>query len=85
MTCGQPWVVNSLEQPTITKIGIVVVALGFLFNLGMTILKGRKTAINMVMMTGLIGLAVFFLFAFYNPTNLALDKYLLVVCCSFMG
>jgi nitric oxide reductase subunit B len=64
-----------LEQPTITKIGIVVVALGFLFNLGMTILKGRKTAVNMVLMTGLIGLAVFFLFSFYNPTNLALDKY----------
>ena len=64
-----------LEQPTITKLGIVVVALGFLFNLGMTMLKGRKTAINMVMLTGLIGLAVFFLFAFYNPTNLALDKY----------
>jgi nitric oxide reductase subunit B len=64
-----------LEQPTLTKVGIVVVCLGFLFNLGMTILKGRKTAINMVMMTGLIGLAVFFLFSFYNPTNLALDKY----------
>jgi nitric oxide reductase subunit B len=64
-----------LEQPTVTKLGIVVVCLGFLFNLGMTILKGRKTAINMVMMTGLIGLAVFFLFSFYNPTNLALDKY----------
>ena len=64
-----------LEQPTITKLGIVVVALGFLFNLGMTVLKGRKTAINMVLMTGLVGLAVFFLFAFYNPTNLALDKY----------
>ena len=64
-----------LEQPTITKIGIVVVCLGFLFNLGMTMLKGRKTAINMVMFTGLVGLAVFFLFAFYNPTNLALDKY----------
>lgn len=64
-----------LEQPTITKLGIVVVALGFLFNLGMTVLKGRKTAINMVLMTGLIGLAVFFLFSFYNPTNLALDKY----------
>lgn len=64
-----------LEQPTITKIGIVVVALGFLFNLGMTVLKGKKTAINMVLMTGLIGLAVFFLFSFYNPTNLALDKY----------
>jgi len=64
-----------LEQPTITKIGIVIVALGFLFNIGMTILKGRKTAINMVLITGLIGLAVFFLFSFYNPTNLALDKY----------
>ncbi|WP_286266866.1 cbb3-type cytochrome c oxidase subunit I [Thalassotalea atypica] len=64
-----------LEQPTITKIGIVVVCLGFLFNLGMTILKGRKTVINLVLLTGLVGLAVFFLFAFYNPTNLALDKY----------
>jgi len=64
-----------LEQPTITKLGIVVVALGFLFNLGMTILKGRKTAINMVLLTGLVGLAVMFLFSFYNPSNLALDKY----------
>ena len=64
-----------LEQPTITKIGIVVVALGFLYNVGMTLLKGRKTAISMVMMTGLIGLAVFFLFSFYNPENLARDKY----------
>ncbi len=64
-----------LEMPTLTKIGIVIVCLGFLFNLGMTILKGRKTAINMVLITGLIGLAVFFLFSFYNPINLALDKY----------
>ncbi|MBU3057863.1 cbb3-type cytochrome c oxidase subunit I [Pseudomonas indica] len=64
-----------LEQPTITKAGIVVVALGFLYNIGMTLLKGRKTAISMVMMTGLIGLAVFFLFSFYNPENLARDKY----------
>mgnify|MGYP000506826923 FL=1 len=64
-----------LEQPTITKIGIVIVALGFLFNLGMTVLKGRKTVVNMVLLTGLVGLAVFFLFSFYNPSNLALDKY----------
>ncbi len=64
-----------LEQPTITKIGIVIVCLGFVFNLGMTILKGRKTVINVVLITGLIGLAVFFLFSFYNPVNLALDKY----------
>ncbi|MGD8588001.1 MAG: cbb3-type cytochrome c oxidase subunit I [Chromatiales bacterium] len=64
-----------LEQPTITKIGIVVVALAFLFNIGMTILKGRKTVVNLVLLLGLTGLAVFFLFAFYNPINLVLDKY----------
>lgn len=64
-----------LEQPTITKVGIVVVALGFLYNIGMTMLKGRKTVINMVMLTGLVGLAVMFLFSFYNPENLVLDKY----------
>lgn len=64
-----------LEQPTITKIGIVVVVLGFLFNIGMTILKGRKTSINLVLLIGLVGLAVFFLFSFYNPENLVLDKF----------
>ncbi len=64
-----------LEQPTITKLGIVVVALGFLYNIGMTILSGRKTVINMVLLTGLVGLAVLFLFAFYNPDNLVKDKY----------
>jgi nitric oxide reductase subunit B len=63
-----------LEQPTITKIGIVVVVLAFIFNIGMTILSGRKTVISLVLITGLIGLAVFFLFAFYNPHNLVLDK-----------
>ena len=64
-----------LEQPTITKIGIVIVALAFLFNIGMTILTGRKTVITLVLLTGLVGLAVFFLFSFYNPENLVLDKY----------
>ena len=64
-----------LEQPTIIKIGIVVVVLGFLYNIGMTILKGRKTTINLVLLVGLVGLAVFFLFSFYNPENLVKDKY----------
>ncbi len=64
-----------LEQPTITKIGIVIVCLGFVYNVGMTILKGRKTVVNMVLLSGLIGLAVFFLFSFYNPVNLVLDKF----------
>jgi len=64
-----------LEQPTITKIGIVIVALGFLYNIGMTILGGRKTVVNIILLTGLIGLAVMFLFSFYNPENLVLDKF----------
>ena len=64
-----------LEQPTITKIGIVIVALAFLFNILMTLLKGRKTAISLVMVLGLVGLAVFFLFSFYNPDNLVKDKF----------
>jgi nitric oxide reductase subunit B len=64
-----------LEQPTITKLGIVVVALAFLANIGLTILKGRKTVVNLVLLMGLVGLAVFFLFAFFNPVNLVLDKF----------
>ena len=64
-----------LEQPTITKVGIVIVALAFLYNIGMTVLKGRKTAISSVLLIGLLGLAVMFLFAFYNPDNLVKDKF----------
>ena len=63
-----------LEQPLPTKLGIVVVALAFLFNITMTVLKGRKTAISSVLLIGLWGLAIFFLFSFYNPVNVVLDK-----------
>jgi len=64
-----------LEQPLPTKIGIVIVALVFLFNITMTVLKGKKTAISLVLLIGLWGLAVFFLFSFYNPSNVVLDKF----------
>jgi nitric oxide reductase subunit B len=64
-----------LEQPTITKIGIVIVALGFVYNIGVTILAGRKTVVSMVLLTGLVGLAVLFLFSFYNPVNVVNDKF----------
>lgn len=63
-----------LEQPFWVKILITVSFLMFLFNTSMTLLKGRKTAINLVLMLGLWLAAVFWLFAFYNPTNLAVDK-----------
>ena len=64
-----------LEQPLPTKVGIVIVALVFLFNISMTVLKGRKTSISLVMLAGLWGLAIFFLFSFYNPSNLVKDKF----------
>lgn len=63
-----------LEQPLPTKLGIVVVALAFLFNISMTVLKGRKTAITLVLLMGLWGLALMFLFSFVNPNNLVRDK-----------
>ncbi|RZI43787.1 nitric-oxide reductase large subunit [Herbaspirillum sp. HC18] len=64
-----------LEQPLPTKVGIVIVALAFLYNISMTVLKGRKTSISLVMIIGLWGLAIFFLFSFYNPANVVTDKY----------
>lgn len=63
-----------LEQPTWVKILIVISILLFLFNVSMTAFKGRRTAITNVLLIGLWGAAIFFLFAFYNPGNLALDK-----------
>ncbi|MEH6631910.1 MAG: cbb3-type cytochrome c oxidase subunit I [Halopseudomonas aestusnigri] len=63
-----------LEQPLWIKLAIVVVMLMFLFNLSMTVLKGRKTAVSMIMIVGLWMVALLFLFAFYNPVNLVLDK-----------
>ena len=63
-----------LEQPLWIKAAIVVVALIYLYNISMTILKGRKTAIGNVLLLGMWGIAVFWLFAFYNPGNIALDK-----------
>ncbi len=63
-----------LEQPKWVKAGIVVAALIFLWNVTMTVAKGRKTVISSILLIGLWGLALLFLFSFYNPSNLALDK-----------
>ncbi len=65
-----------LEQPTIIKIAIVIVVLLFIFNMIMTMVKGRKrTSISIVLLGGFLGLAVFYLFAFYKPANLTEDKF----------
>ena len=55
-----------LEQPRWVKAGIVVAALIFLFNVTMTVLAGKKTAITNILLLGLWGLALLFLFAFVN-------------------
>ncbi|MFQ5441857.1 MAG: cbb3-type cytochrome c oxidase subunit I, partial [Thermodesulfobacteriota bacterium] len=65
-----------LEQPTIIKVAIVIVVLMFIFNMFMTIIKGkRRTSIAWVLFGGFLGLAVFYLFAFYKPANMTVDKY----------
>jgi len=64
-----------LEQPLPTKVGIVLVVVSYIVNTGMTVITGRKTVITTVLLTGLVGLAVFFLFAFYVPDNLIADKF----------
>jgi nitric oxide reductase subunit B len=64
-----------LEQPLPTKVGLVLVVVSYVFNTGMTVLKGRRTVITTVLLSGLFGLAFFFLFAFYVPENLIMDKF----------
>lgn len=63
-----------LEQPLWVKVGIAIAAVLFLYNVTMTVLRGRKTVVTTILMFGLWGTVLFFLFAFYNPANLALDK-----------
>jgi nitric oxide reductase subunit B len=63
-----------LEQPLWIKLGIIVAALIFLFNISMTVLQGRKTVIANILLVGLWGVAIFFLFSLYNPANLSEDK-----------
>lgn len=63
-----------LEQPLWVKFGILVGALIFLFNISMTALAGRKTAITNILLLGLWLLSLLWVFAFINPDNLALDK-----------
>ena len=63
-----------IEQPRWVKAGIVVAALIFLYNVTMTVLAGRKTAITNILLLGLWLLSLLFLFSFVNPENLALDK-----------
>ncbi|WP_376695398.1 cbb3-type cytochrome c oxidase subunit I [Wenzhouxiangella sp. EGI_FJ10305] len=63
-----------LEQPMWIKILLTISFLMFLYNGSRTLMTGRRTAISMILMAGLWLAAIFWLFAFYNPANLSLDK-----------
>ena len=65
-----------LEQPFPIKVAIVIVVLMFIYNMIMTMVKGRKrTSTSIVLLIGFLGLAVFYLFAFFKPDNMVVDKY----------
>lgn len=64
-----------LEQPLPTKLGIVLVALSLLFNITMTLAKGRKTSLNVILVAALWGLALLFLPAFYFPEDTVKASY----------
>ena len=69
---GWSWGMPFLEQPTILKFGIVIVALIFLYNIFMTMMKTRKwTVIQGVLLGGLVMLAGMFLFGVFFMKNLA--------------
>jgi len=63
-----------LEQPVWVKVLLTISFLMFLYNASFTVLKGRKTAISLVLLLGLWLAAIFWLFAFYTPANISLDK-----------
>jgi nitric oxide reductase subunit B len=64
-----------MEGPTATKLATSFLRLLFLIQVWGTMLKGRKTGINMLMLFGLTGSMLLFLFSFYNPTNLVVNKF----------
>jgi nitric oxide reductase subunit B len=73
---GWSWGMPFLEQPTILKIGIVIVALIFLFNIFMTMMKTKKwTVIQGVLLGGLVMLALMFLFGIFFMKNLSMQYF----------
>jgi nitric oxide reductase subunit B len=73
---GWSWGMPFLEQPTILKIGIVIVALIFLYNIFMTMMKTKRwTVIQAVLLGGLVLLALLFPFGMFFMKNLTTQYY----------
>ena len=73
------WLINEgreyLEAPRWADIGIVVVVLGFIFNVYATAIKGRRTGIMSVMMANLLALAGLYLAGMFYTDNVSVDQY----------
>jgi nitric oxide reductase subunit B len=73
---GWSWGMPFLEQPSVLKIGIVIVALIFLFNIFMTMMKTKKwTVIQGMLLGGLVMLAGLFVFGIPFMKNLSTQYY----------
>lgn len=73
---GYSWGMPFLEQPTVMKYGIVVGALIFLYNVGRTLFNGcRPTGISGILLSGMVMLAVLFLFGIPFMPNLSKQYY----------
>ena len=73
---GWSWGMPFLEQPTILKIGIVIVAIVFLFNVFMTMMKTKKwTIIQGMLLGGLVTLGGLFLAGVFFIKNISTQYY----------
>ncbi len=73
---GWTWGMPFLEQPTILKLGIVIVSLMFLFNIFMTMLKTKKwTVIQGLLLLNLVTLAGLFLAGVFFMKNVSVQFY----------
>ncbi len=73
------WLINEgreyLEAPRWADIGIVVVVLGFIFNVYATAIKGKRTGIMTVMMANLLALAGLYLTGMFFTDNISVDQF----------
>lgn len=71
LSWGKPFTESPMPWPWLIAAGVVV----FLVNLGATIVRGRRTAIGLILFWGMVGLAVFYLFNMVFFPNLTVDYY----------
>jgi len=73
------WLINEgreyLEAPRWADYGIVVVVLGFIFNVYATAIKGKRTGIMTVMMANLLALAGLYLTGMFFTDNISIDQF----------